>query len=311
MTTDLARREDEARRLLEAAARSQDVDVDVLWAGIREQVSGRPRRRLAPAGLAVAAAAAVTVGVVGATVWGWGPRVAEPATPAGGGEPTVTLATSPVSPTPSAPPTTAPPTADEPARPVPTIPGNLALPRNQRWASYSPTSSGWHVEGKVTGLAKVHVRGEAVNLVLAPGVMVNENNRPAICEIYVPATQAINLTGEELGRYQSCSTLPWPGSNRARGGLMFSSPDGNVVDEWEGWVTMSVAAAPRVARVDYRVGGRTFRLQYRFFDPAWQGAYFMGFYPVQGDARGPGKPGDGLVTYYDKGGEVLAEEQLR
>lgn len=302
--------EDQARDLLDAAARTQDVDVDGLWVRVRDDVRPRPdRERPGRAWLAVAATAAVTAGLAGTMVWTGGRQGTAPLMPAGGAEPTVTM-----NPTPTAPSTTRPtatPTSVRAEKPLPTIPGNVALPRNQRFANYSPTTSGWHIEGRVDGLAKVHIRGEAVNLVLAPGVMVNEGNRPAICEIYVPAAEAINLTGEELGRFESCASLPWPGSTRVRGLLSFSSPEGNKVDEWDGWVTMQVATASQVARVDYRTGGRTFSLQHRFSDPEWGGAYFMGFYPIEGDGHSPAQPGDGLVTYYDKNGRVLAKEQLR
>lgn len=307
----MSTREDRTRQLLDAAALTRDVDVDRLWTGVRDTVSVQPRRRPARAGLTVAAAAAVTVGVVGATVWAGGQRGAAPAAPVGGADRTITLNPTPTRPSrsPSAP--TSSPTVGAPENPLPVIPGRLSLPKNQRSANYSPTTSGWHIEGKVRGIAQVRIRGELHNLVLAPGVMVNERNRPAICEVALPVKQQINLTGEELGRHESCSTLPWPGGKGVRGLITFRQGDSNVVQEWAGWVTMTVAAAPSVARIDYRVGGQTVTLQHRFSDPAWAGAYFIGFYPDAGSDRASSREGDGLVTYYGRDGKVLAEETLR
>jgi hypothetical protein len=67
-------REDRARALLEAAARDHDVDTAGLWSRLQPELTTIDRRPRSRPWVAVAAAAAVTLGVVGATVWasGWG-----------------------------------------------------------------------------------------------------------------------------------------------------------------------------------------------------------------------------------------------
>ncbi len=69
-------REERTRDLLEAAARDHDVDAGRLWERLEPQLAAIDRRPRSRPWMAVATAAAVTLGVVGATVWasGWGDR---------------------------------------------------------------------------------------------------------------------------------------------------------------------------------------------------------------------------------------------
>lgn len=69
-------REERTRDLLEAAARDHDVDAGRLWERLEPQLAAIERRPRSRPWMAVATAAAVTLGVVGATVWasGWGDR---------------------------------------------------------------------------------------------------------------------------------------------------------------------------------------------------------------------------------------------
>ena len=76
-------REDRTRALLEVAAREHDVDTARLWTRLEPELAALDRRPRPRTWLAVAAAAAVTVGVVGATVWGsgWGDAPSPAPTP--------------------------------------------------------------------------------------------------------------------------------------------------------------------------------------------------------------------------------------
>jgi hypothetical protein len=102
-------REDRTRSLLETAAREHEVDTARLWSRLEPQLETPSRRRQDRnrQGLAVAAAAAVTIGLVGAAVWasGWGARTPVPVASSTG-----VVSTSPASGTS----TTAPPTTSAP-----------------------------------------------------------------------------------------------------------------------------------------------------------------------------------------------------
>lgn len=70
--------EDRTRALLDAAARTHDVDTERLWNRLEPELAAIDRHPRSRPWLAVAGAAAVTLGVVGATVWasGWGDQTA-------------------------------------------------------------------------------------------------------------------------------------------------------------------------------------------------------------------------------------------
>lgn len=140
-------REDRTRALLEAAARDRQVDTRQLWDRLEPELAARDRRPRSRPWLAVAAAAAVTVGVVGASVWasGWG----DPSSPVPAASSAGIVATSPTpAPTtsaPSAPPTaTTSPTTDAPsARPIEPTAQPPALSTASLLTAADYTAAGW------------------------------------------------------------------------------------------------------------------------------------------------------------------------
>lgn len=119
-------REERTRALLEAAAHDHHVDTVRLWDRLEPELAAIDRRPRPRPWLAIVAAAAVTLGVVGATVWvgGWGDRTS----PVPAVSSTSVVTTSPTPQTSTTAPTTSAPTDTTSPTSTPAPPATTSAP---------------------------------------------------------------------------------------------------------------------------------------------------------------------------------------
>ncbi|HEU5143931.1 MAG TPA: hypothetical protein VFT81_02050 [Dermatophilaceae bacterium] len=120
--------EDRTRELLDAAARTHDVDTERLWSRLEPELAAAERRRPGRSrpGLAVAAAAAVTAMVAGAAIWASNQGAPAPV-PAVSSTGVVSTSPTPETST-TAPPATSAPTGTSSATSTPAPPATTSAP---------------------------------------------------------------------------------------------------------------------------------------------------------------------------------------